>query len=65
MAGRVRNIGEWGRNRRRIMGLAGLAAGVAVVVVVIVAAVSPGWALLAFVPFTFGMLGLSQASKST
>jgi hypothetical protein len=65
MVAHAGNIGEWGRKRRRIMGVAGLTAGVAVVVVVIAAALSPGWALLAFAPFTFGVLGLSQASKST
>ena len=62
---RVENIGSWGRRRRRILGAVSLTVGVAFVVFVAMAGWSPGWALVAFVPFTFGMLGLTQARQST
>lgn len=66
MAGNgVANIGSWGRRRRTIVGVVSIAVGVAIVVAVAATGVSPGWALVAFVPFTFGMLGFRQASKST
>ncbi|MGH7388312.1 MAG: hypothetical protein ACREM3_02480 [Candidatus Rokuibacteriota bacterium] len=66
MAGaRVANIGSWGRRRRTILGVVSVAVGVAVVVAVAVTGISPGWALVAFVPFTFGMLAFMQAGKST
>lgn len=61
----VANIGAWGRRRRTIIGIVSLAVGVAVVVAVAATGMSPGWALVAFVPFTFAMLGFMQAKKST
>ena len=66
MAGtRVANIGSCGRRRRTILGVVSVAVGVAVVAAVAATGISPGWALVAFVPFTFGMLGFVQAGKST
>ena len=61
----VANIGSWGRRRRTIIGIVSIAAGLAVVVAVAVTGRSPGWALVAFVPFTLGMLGFMQAKEST
>ncbi len=61
----VANIGAGGRRRRALLGGAGLAVGAAAVAAVAAAELSPGWTLLAFVPFTFAMLGFRQAQKCT
>ncbi len=61
----VANIGAWGRRRRTIIGFVSLAAGVAVVVAIAATGMSPGLALVAFVPFTVAMLGFRQAQKCT
>lgn len=61
----VANIGSWGRRRRTIIGIASLAVGVAVVGVVAATSLSPGWALVAFVPFTVAVLGFRQAQTCT
>jgi hypothetical protein len=59
------NISSWGRRRRTIVGTVSLTVGVAVVAAIVTTGMSPGWALVAFVPFTFGMLAFMQAKKST
>lgn len=62
---KIANIGPAQRQRRRVMGMIALALGVALAVVLIVLHTSPGWLLLAFVPFLVGMLGLVQARERT
>jgi hypothetical protein len=59
------NIGPGQRRRRLLMGVGGLAAGVGLVAALIALRASPGWLLLAFVPFLAGMLGLVQAREHT
>ena len=67
MAARVKsiNIGPRQRQRRLAMGIVALLVGVALVVTLIRLEMGPAWVLLAFVPFSLGLLGLVQAHECT
>ncbi|HEV2762507.1 MAG TPA: hypothetical protein VGV38_05885 [Pyrinomonadaceae bacterium] len=65
MSAQVCNIGPRERTKRRLMGIASLAAG-AGLAFVLVAFDAPQWSrLLLFVPFWFAGLGLFQAQQQT
>lgn len=65
MAAPVFNLGPRQRRRRLAVGVVGIAVAIAVVAAVIARGAAPGWALLAFVPFWLGALGLIQAREKT
>jgi hypothetical protein len=62
---RIGNIGPGGRRRRLIMGALLAVVGLVLVVGLILARVTPGWVLVAVVPFWLGALGLIQAREQT
>jgi hypothetical protein len=59
------NIGPRQRQRRLAMGIVALVLGIALVAALIWLGMGPGWMLLAFVPFSAGLLGLVQAHECT
>jgi hypothetical protein len=62
---RVGNIGSAGRRRRLVMGILMAAVGVILVAGLILTGATPGWVLVAFVPFWLAALGLIQARERT
>ncbi|HKY07111.1 MAG TPA: hypothetical protein VJQ55_02675 [Candidatus Binatia bacterium] len=59
------NIGPKEIHKRRLMGVAMIAAGVVLAAVFAYADVSRGWYAALFLPFWMGTLGISQARKKT
>jgi hypothetical protein len=62
---KVANIGPGERQKRMVLGLGALAVGIVLVGALAALGASPGWALVACVPFFMAALGLLQARDHT
>ncbi len=61
----ARNIGSSGQQRRYIIGVVGLLAGVALATALVLGAAPQGARFLVFLPFAVGALGILQARGQT
>jgi hypothetical protein len=61
----IANIGEAGRRRRRMIGLAAALMGVALLAVLVASGATRWWRLTTFVPYWAGSLGWLQAREKT
>jgi hypothetical protein len=62
---KVANIGPGERRRRTVVGLSAFAVGILLVGALIALGASPGWQVVAWLPFFLGALGLIQARDHT